>query len=253
MSTEHQQHWDFPTLAYLWDAGTRAIVASGEKLDELSDADFDASVRELTDRVLTMVRSLDDGWLAATAFFMVDDIYKSYFYGFDWSRGAIAYLKATAPSVVQELERRGFVVHYVVDGTEGGANLNLMVATLPILFTAAGLAAVGPQAVAVQIMRKAEEHPSNDVEAIRPYIPEGHRLADEIVTGWHAERRSSVYLNLDFNDDSPGLSLDAALAPRGQQGTIVVFRTEAPTLDSRARIYLPPDVTLPPEIMGAAE
>ncbi len=41
------------------------------------------------------------------------------------------YLQAAAGTVIEELQRRGFVLHYVVDATEGGANLQTMVDYLP--------------------------------------------------------------------------------------------------------------------------
>jgi hypothetical protein len=40
---------------------------------------------------------------------MVEDIYKSFFHDFGWSRGVHAYLRATAGTVIEELQRRGFV------------------------------------------------------------------------------------------------------------------------------------------------
>ena len=242
-------NWDFPTLAMLWDAGTRAIVAGGDKLDSLSDDDFEASQRALAARVQAMVQNLDDGWLVTTCFFMVDDIYKAFYQDFEWSRGVHAYLQATAGTVVDELERRGFVLHYVVDATEGGANLQTMVDYLPQVYMAAGLAVVGPQVAALQLMRQIEAEPSGDINAIKPYIDEGHMLADEVVARWHADRRSSAYLNLDFNDDSPALSLEVALSPAGQPATVVVWRDALPTLDSAAGFSPPPEVSLPPEIV----
>jgi hypothetical protein len=71
--------WDFPTPTFLWDARSRAIVAGGEKLDAMSDDDFESSRLDLAARVRTMVQNLDDGWLVWTSCVMVDDIYKSFF------------------------------------------------------------------------------------------------------------------------------------------------------------------------------
>ncbi len=130
--------------------------------------------------------------------------------------------------MIEELQRRGFVLHYVVDATEGGANLQTMVDYLPEVFMAAGLAVVGPQLTARQLMRQIETEPSEDLTAIKPYIAEGHMIADQVVVRWHQDRRSSAYLNLDFNDDSPALPLDIALSPGGQPTTIVVWRQEVP-------------------------
>lgn len=70
--------WAFPTLAYVWDAKTKAIMVGADRLDALSDADRARSLTVLSQRVRALTRGLDDGWLVATAFFMVDDVYKSY-------------------------------------------------------------------------------------------------------------------------------------------------------------------------------
>jgi hypothetical protein len=76
-------------------------------------------------------------------------------------------------------------------------------------------------------MRQIETEPSEDLTAIKPYLAEGHMIADQVVVRWHQDRRSSAYLNLDFNDDSRALSLDVALSPGGQQATIVVAPGDA--------------------------
>lgn len=241
--------WDFTTPAILWDARTRAVVAGGERLDAMSDGDFEASKGQLAAQVREMMQSLKDGWLVCTAFFMVDDIYKSFFQDFGWSRGVHGYLEATAGTVIEELQRRGFALQYVVDATEGGANLQTMVDYLPEVFMAAGLAVVGPQVAARQLMHQVEAEPSDELAAIKPYLAEGHMIADQVVARWHEERRSSAYLNLDFNDDTPALSLETALAPSGQPATIVVWREGAPTLESMAHFCPPSEVSLPPEIL----
>jgi hypothetical protein len=35
--------WDFPTPAFLWDARSRSIVIGGDRLDAMSEDDFEAS------------------------------------------------------------------------------------------------------------------------------------------------------------------------------------------------------------------
>jgi len=237
--------WDFTTVAHLWDYRTGAIMAGTGKLDALSDADRQGSLTALIDRVLALIRGMDDGWLVGTSFFMVDDVYKSLFRDFVWSPGAYAYLGATAGVVVQELGRRGMVLHYVVDATEGEADLEAMLTYLPPAFQAAGLIPIGPQIVALALLRRSEEPPYTDITAIRRHRDEGHQIADTLIARVHQERRSSVYLNLDLDDGSPPLDLDVALSQRGAPGTIVVFRSEAPVEGSLAECTPPPGVALP--------
>lgn len=243
--------WDFPTVAFVWDYRTGAIMAGADKLDALSEVDRQRSLTELPDRVRSRIAAMDDGWLVATSFFMVDDIYKSFYRDFHWSPGVHDYLAATAGVVIEELSRRELVLHYVVDAVNTPANLEVLLGYLPAVFQAAGMAVIGPQIVAMELLRRSGESHSADLTEILRYRDEGHQIADEIVTRWHADHRSSVYLNLDFDDDTPGLALDAALAAAGAPRTIVVFRDQPPAEGSVAGITPPPDVALPPEVLAS--
>jgi hypothetical protein len=240
--------WDFPTLAYVWDYRTAAILAGGDRLDALAGADRERCCEELGGRVQTMAAELDDGWLLATAFFMVEDIYKSFFRGFCWTAGVHDYIAATGQAVMAELARRGFTLHYVIDSTQGPANLTKMLEYLPPVFHAAGFAVVGPQLAALVSLTQAEGQPPTDIREIQRYRDEGRAVADEVVAGWHQEHKSSVYLNIDLDDDLPGLSLDVALSQQGTPGTAVVFRNAPAAEGSQASFVPPPGVTMPPEL-----
>ncbi len=244
--------WSFPTLAHVWDYRTGAIMAGGTRLDGLSGTDREHCLAALTERVKTLVGQLDDGWLVATSFFMVEDLYKSFF-GMDrWAQGVEEYIAHTASVVVQELAHRGFVLHYVIDATQTKSNLVTLLTYVPTMFAAAGLAVVGPQLVAAELLKRSQAQPPEDIAEIQRYREQGHTIADEVIDGWHQERRSSAYLNLDLDDGLPGLALDVALSQRGTSRTIVVFRDEPPTQGSRAQLTPPPGVALPPGMPGHA-
>ena len=136
-------YWTFSTLAYVWEYRNRAIVAGGDRLDALAEPERQRSLAELNERVRALVAQCDDGWLVTTAFCMVEDLYKSFFRDFSWSPGVHDYIAATAQVVMDELSRRGFTLHYVVDCTQPDVNLAIMLADLPKVFHAAGLAVVG--------------------------------------------------------------------------------------------------------------
>ena len=250
MSTNHTTtgsgfaDWGYSTFAPVWDYRTGAIMAGAVRLEALSAADRTRSLTALSERVRALTRGLDEGWLTATAFFMIDDLYKSFFHQFRWSPGTEDYVAATAGVFMQELERHGFVLHYVVDNTEREANLDAMLTYLPAVFQAAGLLVTGPQLMALKLMQQIDNRP-RDVRAIQLYRNEGHDVADRLIARCHQERRSSVYLNLDLDDDAPGLSVDVALSHANTPGTIVVFRRHAPTPGSVAELASPPGVTLP--------
>ena len=242
--------WTFSTLAEVWEYRTGAIVAGGERLDALPEPERQRSLAELTERVRAQVAQCDDGALATVAFWMVEDLYKSFFREFTWTPGVHDYIAATAPVVVDELSRRGFTVNYVVDATQPDENLAVMLEYLPGVFQAAGLAVIGPQLAAVEFLKREEGHPPANMAAIQRYRDEGHALANELIVQWHQQRRSSVYLNLDRDDELPGLALDAALARDGVPGMIIVFRELPPAEGSVAEFSPPEGLVLPPGMPG---
>ena len=242
--------WTFSTLADVWEYRNEAVVAGGERLDALPEPERQRSLADLNAWVRAQVAQCDDGWLAMVAFVMVDDIYKSFFREFVWTPGVHDYIAATAPVVVDELAQRGFTVNYVVDATQPDDNLAVMLEYLPGVFQAAGLAVIGPQLAAVEFLKGEEGHPPADMAAIQRYRDEGHALANELIVQWHQQRRSSVYLNLDRDDELPGLPVDVALSRDGVPGMIMVFRDQPPAEGSVADFRPPEGLVLPPGMPG---
>ncbi len=64
-------YWTFPTLSYVWEYRTGAIVAGGRRLDALAGEDRQRCWVELRDRVQGMAERLDDGWLLMPGFWTV--------------------------------------------------------------------------------------------------------------------------------------------------------------------------------------
>ena len=235
--------WDFTSLAYLWDSQIRAIVCAAERLKSLSEDDRVRSLTLLATRVRAFALATSDQWLVATAHFMVEDLFKSYFNQFAWGPSVQAYVAATAGEVMKELTRRGFVLHYVVDNTLGQANLAEVLIYMPQLFETAGLAVTGPQLMAADLM--VQEDVPLEIWRIPEYRDRGHAAADEVVSIWHRERRSSFYLNMDFDDDMPALSMDVALSACDDPTAIVVFRQLLPLPGTKSQISMPQGIELP--------
>jgi hypothetical protein len=236
--------WDFRTVAHLWDPRLGAIDAGADQLESLAETARAESLVALRDRVAALVREMDDGLLVGTAYFMVEDLYKSCFHQLRWSSGIEEYIRATAGTVMRELARRDFVLHYVIDNMECEAEVVNRLAGVPLPLQAAGLLVTGPQIMALELMEQLDHQP-RDASAIPRYRAEGHDVADRLIQRCHQERRSSVYLNMDLDDDAPALSLEVALSVAGTPGAIVIFRNEAPAIGSLSHISPPPGVTLP--------
>ncbi len=86
------------------------------------------------------------------------------------------------------------------------------------------------------------------VAGSRPFgrpSPKGITWPNNWVLRCHRERRSYVYLNIEFDDGTPGLPLRTALAQREAERTIVVFRNEPPIVGSELIVVPPPGITLP--------
>jgi len=140
------------------------------------------------------------------------------------------------------LTERGFVLNYVIDNTVGDSHLESLLIFVAGIFAAAGLLPVGPQMMAVRVL---EMEGGGGIAAIPTVLAEGQYLAEQLVRRCHQDRRSYAYLNMEFDDGKPGLSMEVALAQREAAGTIVVFRNEPPTIGSKVIIVPPPGVTLP--------
>ena len=125
-----------------------------------------------------------------------------------------------------------------------------MLEYLPVMFQASGLAVVGPQLAARALARIDEGDAPVSMAAMQACREEGHMIADQVITEWHAERKSSAYLNLDLDDDTPALSMDTAVAVAGQPGTIVVFRDLSPADGMPAKAAPPPEVAMPSGVPG---
>lgn len=230
-------------LATMWDARTKAIVAGADRLETLSGDDRIAATASLRGSVGLLVRELSDEWLLATAIFMIDDLCKSYFNQFRWTDGVGEYIAATAGVVVDELHRRELVLHYIFDTTVDDDHLDETLVYLPAPFAAAGFVVTGPLLMAAVLL--GSEDQGHSIERLMQLRLEGLDVASRLMARCHAERRSSVYLNVDRNDDSPGLSLDAALSQRGAERTVVVFRNQPAVPGSGVDIWAPPGMVLP--------
>lgn len=215
MSNDNTLDWYLPTLAHGWDSKSRAIIAGADRLEALSDEDRAQSVAALSQRVRDLTGGLDDRWLVATAGLLV-----------------------------KQLLSRGFVLHYVVDSVQPEADLAERLAIMPGVFEAAGFIVTGPQLMAMELMQRADGH-TGDVSMIPAYREEGHHVADMLIARCHEERRCSVYLNLDLDDDAPALPLDVALSQANKPGVIAVHRNQPPLPGSTAHVAFPPGVTVP--------
>lgn len=235
--------WSSPPLPGAWDYRSRAIVAGGAALDGMAPEQRAGALDRLREHIRAQASALDDNRLVAVSTFMVDDLYKSYFHGFRWTPGVADYIGATAGTFTDVLTGRGFVLNYVVDNTVGDAHLEPLLTYMPAIFGQAGLLTVGPQLLALRVLE--HDGVGGGVSALRTALAEGHYLAEQLVLRCHRERRSYVYLNIEFDDGTPGLPLRTALAQREAERTIVVFRNEPPIVGSELIVVPPPGITLP--------
>lgn len=244
--------WTFSSFAAIWDPRTFAIVSGGEKLDRLTEPERAQSLDLLRMLIRTQASSLDDQWLSRVALVMVEDLFKTFAFGFNWTPGFADYVAATGNAILDELSRRGYTLHYVLDSTQSTDKLEMMLTYLPAIFQAAGLLVTGPQLMALEILDKFEGR-TRDVSGIPYAVTEGLHVAGRLVTRCHEERRPSVWLNVDSDDESPGLPLDVPLSAVGSPGAIVVFRNQPPVDGTTAQLYLPPEIRSVPIDDGLAE
>ncbi|QZY47237.1 hypothetical protein [Mycolicibacterium austroafricanum] len=136
------------------------------------------------------------------------------------------------------------MLHDAIDNTQPAVRQLDTLAGATVFLRAAGLLVTGPQLMALELMER-DGIQTRDAAAVARYHNEGQFLADRMIERCHVERRHSVYLNIDLDDDTPGLALDVALSQASTPGTIVVFRSQPPRVGSVAQIAVPPGVVLP--------
>lgn len=233
--------WAFNNLAEVWDHRTFAIVSGGEKLDTLPESERRQSLNALATLVHAQAAALDDEWLSHVGMILVEDLFKTFVFGFNPSPGFFHYVAATGNAVLDELSRRGYTLHYVLDATQSADRLEMMLTYLPAFYQAAGFLATGPQLMALEILEQLEEG-RREISGIPQAIKEGLEMAERLIKRCHDEKRPSVWLNVDWDNASPGLPLDIPLSPAGSPGAVVIFRNQPPVHGSTAQLYLPPEI-----------
>jgi tetratricopeptide (TPR) repeat protein len=237
-------HWAFPRIGDFWEPRTKALLSGAKRLASLSADERVRGLEKLGEKVRTHVRGLDDGWLVAAAWKMVEDLYRSLFGGFQWDRHVADYIRASAGVFIHEFGERGFVLQYVIDNTVPEADLEVILTYGGAIFHAAGLAIVSPQLAALEAMDKAGI--PQETSAMSAYMATAMRVADAEVATCQENRRSYVFLNLEASGTAKArVSFDKALSKAHQAGALVILRTLPPTPGSTSEVFLPPGVTFP--------
>ena len=150
---------------------------------------------------------------------------------------AKAYLKASGGTFSQQLERRGFVIHYVIDNTFERTPLGMRgpLTVFPQWFPLAGFEYVCPQLAAFALMNEEGADTPRWTDQLEHYIEGGRATAFESVRTFRRARRPYVYLDTEAPDGSFAVPVQQF----GQPGVIGLFRQEAPTKGSRCQVVLP--------------
>lgn len=233
--------WVFSSFADIWDPHAFAIVSGGEKLDRLTEPERAQSLDSLGVLIRTQAATLDDHRLSGVGLVMVENLFKTFVFGFNWTPGFADYVAVSGRSILDELSQRGYTLHYVLDATQSAEKLEMMLTYLPAFYQAAGLLVTGPQLMALEILDKLETR-GRDNAGIPYAIKEGLDVAERLIMRCHEDKRPSVWLNVDADDESPGLPLDVPLSLIGSSGAIVIFRNQPPVDGSTAQLYLPPEI-----------
>lgn len=227
-----QNPWLFPAFPSYYDVNTSAVQRHAETLGRLSGRDRGRALEQISEAVMLHAQKWDDKQLAGAAISMADDLYKYGCTAESWDGVTADYVAAVWGSIMRYVAERGFQVRYVVDNTWPDG-LQRPLQLFPLLFPAAGLIYLCPQAFATET-QKAEG--DDAVENLASYIVEGRMMAK--LTVQLADSRGSHFLYLEA-DFAPG-SLDTVLGLPSRAGTISIFRTEPGIPHSRIEVRVTP-------------
>jgi hypothetical protein len=230
------QDWMLPRITDYWDQQVEAIERLSRALEGLSDVELNTQVETIAAAVKRHAAVLSDEHLRLAALVLVEDLYKSAAQTSRIDQPLLSYLHASGGALLDAVAARGYMLHYFIDNT--WERLDGPVIGFPMLFGAAGLFYLCPQALAARQFEKDE--PREQWPAlVSKYIVDARLVADDLAERCHQDRRHFVYLDIDATE------FPAAFKHVGEPGVIHVFRSEAPTPGSRCAVKMPPGPRLP--------
>jgi hypothetical protein len=225
------QDWMLPRITDYWDQRVEAIERLSRALEDLSDIELKAQVEAIGAAVTRHAGLLSEEQVRLVAVVMAEDLYKSAAQTWRIDHALLSYLHASGRALLDAVSARGYMLQYFIDNTWD--RLDGPAIGFPMLFRAAGLIYLCPQALAARDFEK--DKPQEEWPAlVSKYIADARAVAKDIAEDCYKEGRHFVYLDIDADDFS------FAFRHAGAPGVIHVFRSEAPTPGSRCAINMPP-------------
>jgi hypothetical protein len=225
-----------PKLTDYWDSSTRAIDICARQLGELSLDQKVIASRELSAAVSEHMRVLPDKLLVQAAIPIMDDLYKTSCWIDRWDANLAVYLDATAGVFVSTFAERGFTVRYLADNEFD--DMERPMRLFPEWFRAAGIVYACPQVVGCELVSKMEGENVPPSERLPNYIDEARAIVESVLDRCRAESRHFFLLDTDFDERS----FHASLQEKDANGTLTIFRNEAPEPGTKVVAWLPKEL-----------
>jgi len=234
----NRDDWVHPTLVPYFDVNEDVIERSALALSKLNVTDKATALDAVAKTVRRTVANLQDTAVAKTAVTIVDHLYRMMGLIHELRPETSEYIKAAHGTYFDELAKRGYCMRYVVENYIDGT-LDRATTVFWLAFSAAGFVYACPEyianelAVELGIWPRGQQIQASDLAPLRD---KAHEFANEVAAKATAARRHLFYFLADYEEGDLDTVMHKLPTP---EGTIVVFRNEAPLphSDIMMRIY----------------
>ena len=224
-----QEQWKLGSLTEYYDHDASCLLEMPKRLAILGDAHRALALETVRAQVNGLAGDLTDDLLQQVSVSMIEDLYKSASGITQWDPSTAKYVTAVWATFFDVMAARGYLMHYIVENTYAD-HLERPLRLYPEVFTAAGIIYVCPHHLATKLPEGAGAEAS--VVGLRHVLAEGRYLAKRVATEATGQKRSMMYLEIDYEAGC----LDGILSLSAAPGVVTVVRNQAPEPGSTVQV-----------------
>jgi hypothetical protein len=211
-----------------------AVMQYSRMIEEMQEPERQQVCKNIAGAVAEHARVLTDDELKIAAFIMVDDLYKS---ANDmplcWNDHTGKYLQASAGTLCKSLNKRGYLIHYLVYNDFGDSVRPFLL--FPDWFEAAGFIYICPAFFAHELMLQDGLDEDSFSQNLPQYMGSAISFMNSLLKRCHRNNRNYVFLNTFDTEGLFRLSMDA----REKPGVITISGNKAQVKGSKCTVKFP--------------